>query len=131
MTEDRNDIENVEAWAVVIEGMLARVPPELRAEILALAMKNEAAEIEEGNTNPLRIIDLSDDDLVGLSDNTPGLRHWNVVMRLKALLVQMFVRSIVNNHSPETAAALLFGHHQFGTGSGVLQDYLDAWGCFK
>jgi hypothetical protein len=54
----------------------------------------------------------------------PGIRHWNVIMRLKSLLVQVFVRDITNNHSKADAAAILFVEHRHGTGSGWLPDYL-------
>ena len=38
-----------------------------------------------------------------------------------ALMVQIMVRSIANNHSPEMAAALMFrDQHGYGTGSGWL-----------
>jgi len=57
--------------------------------------------------------------------NAPGLRQWNVVMRLKSLLVQIFVRNVRNNHSPEDALAILFAEHPYGTGSRCLEDYLD------
>ena len=46
-------------------------------------------------------------------------------MRLKSLVVQVFARSITNNHSPQDAAALLFADHRYGTGSGCLGDYID------
>lgn len=44
----------------------------------------------------------------------------------KALMVQILVRSITNNHSPEDAAKILFrDHYGYSTGSGWLPDYLD------
>ena len=46
-------------------------------------------------------------------------------MRLKSLVVQVFARSIRNNHSPQRAAEILFAHHRHGTGSGDLSDYID------
>jgi len=45
-------------------------------------------------------------------------------MRLKSLLVQVFVRDITNNNSEKDAAAILFADHRYGTGSGQLLDYI-------
>ena len=45
-------------------------------------------------------------------------------MRLKSLLVQVLVRDITSDHSPEDARAILFVQHHYGTGSGCLRDYL-------
>jgi hypothetical protein len=56
--------------------------------------------------------------------NTPEYRHRNVIMRLKSLVVQVFIRDITNNHSPERATEILFAHHRHGSGSGLLEDYL-------
>jgi hypothetical protein len=46
-------------------------------------------------------------------------------MRLKSLVVQVFTRSITNNHSPKDAAGILFARHRHGYGSGSLGDYID------
>jgi hypothetical protein len=56
--------------------------------------------------------------------NKPGQRHWNAIMRIKSLLVQVFVRDIANNHTPQDAASILFAKHPHGTGSRLLQHYL-------
>ena len=48
-----------------------------------------------------------------------------MIKRLKALVVQVFVRSITNSSSPKDAAAILFSPQPHGTGSGYLSDYLD------
>jgi hypothetical protein len=45
-------------------------------------------------------------------------------MRLKSLMVQVFVRDIVNNHHPDRGKSLLLAHHPHGNGSGDLEDYL-------
>jgi hypothetical protein len=45
-------------------------------------------------------------------------------MRLKSLVVQVFVRNIANNHSPGDTAEILFAQHRYGAGSGCLRDYL-------
>ena len=42
-----------------------------------------------------------------------------------SLIIQVLTRSIVNNHSPECAAGILFQDHPRGHGSGWLLDYLD------
>jgi hypothetical protein len=45
-------------------------------------------------------------------------------MRLKSLPIQVFVRDITSDYSPEDAAAILFTYHRHGAGSGLLADYL-------
>ena len=121
-SEDREDIENVEAWAEVIKEVLRLVPMDRRAAVLALAAKNEEAEREEWerSAGALKFVDLTED-----YKNSPGIRHWHTIMRLKSLVVQVFVRRITNNHSPKDAAQILFASHPYGTGSGELRDYLE------
>lgn len=51
--------------------------------------------------------------------------HWNLALRLKALMIQVLVRDITNNHSKEDAAAILFAHQRYGHGSGCLLDYIE------
>jgi hypothetical protein len=116
------DLRNVEAWTVVIADLLYRVPCELRLEVLTKALADEQAKAaeREADDGSLKFYDLGDPENM----DTPGLRQWNVVMRLKSMLVQAFVRNISNNHSPENASAILFAHHRHGTGSGLLADYL-------
>jgi hypothetical protein len=121
--EDQNDVENVEAWAEVIEDLLYLVPPGQRAAVLALASKNEEAEAKEREAHGgFRI--WSATELEEHCKGSPGLRHWDAIMRLESLVVQMFVRHITNNHSAEDAARILFAQHRYGHGSGRLQDYL-------
>jgi hypothetical protein len=118
--ENEKDVGNVEAWAEIIGDLLHHVPLDKRREVLALAIKNEQAAAEEREANGgFKFMTFSDDWM-----NTPGQRQWNVIMRLKSLLVQVFVRNITNNHSPQEAASILFAQHPHGTGSRVLQDYL-------
>src|SRR5262249_18161540 len=120
--EDRKDVENVEAWAEVIADLLRLVPIDQRSTVLALATKNEEAECKpRAATGGLRCFSYA--ELVALKDS-PGRRHWNAIMRLKSLVVQVFVRSVTNNHSPKDAAHILFATHAYGRGSGLLQDYL-------
>lgn len=118
--ETDKDVENVEAWAQIIAHLLYHVPGDKRGEVLALASKNEEAESRKREAhNGLLVLDASDDWM-----NSPGMRHWNAVMRLKSLVIQIFVRNITNNHSPQDAASILLADHPHGTGSGRLQDYL-------
>src|SRR5262245_33179302 len=46
-SEDRDDIENVEAWAEVIRDLLYLTPMEQRGAVLVLAAKNEEVERRE------------------------------------------------------------------------------------
>jgi hypothetical protein len=123
--ETEADIANGEAWVVLIGDLLRRAPPEQRADILAEALSCEQAAAAErkAREGALRWLRLGDLD-------TPGLRHWNAVMRLKSLVVQVFTRNISNNHSPERAAAILLARHPHGTGSRCLGDYLRCLGDY-
>jgi hypothetical protein len=120
-SETDEDNKNVEAWAEVVADLLRHVPPDKRDEVLALATKNEevkAQEREEANGG-LALSMFSDDWM-----NEPGQRHCNAIMRLKSLLVQVFVRDIKTNYSPQDATKILFAKHPHGYGSRRLQDYL-------
>jgi hypothetical protein len=116
MSETRNDIENVAAWAEVIRAPLHLMPTGCRAAVLALAARNEGVARKEAETTGGWIkIDLT---------KPPDFSHWHAVMRLKSLVVQVFVRTIKTNHHPAKAAKLLYAHHKWGYGSRLLQDYL-------
>jgi hypothetical protein len=118
-SETDEDVSNVEAWAEVIEDLLYLVPGDLRAEVLALAVKNEETARKERETSGrFKLVPFAD------LAQSPGLQHWDVIMRLKSLLVQVFVRNITNNHSKKDAADILFVEHRHGTGSGWLPDYI-------
>jgi hypothetical protein len=110
------DMENTEAWAEIFRDILSLIPGD-HADLLALVSRNDEAERAMGDE--LRIIDAGD-----LDDDTPGLRHWNAIMRLRSLIVQVFTRRISNNHSKPAAAAILFAEHPHGYGSRYLGDYL-------
>jgi hypothetical protein len=122
MSESDKDIANIEAWAEMIEDMLALMPPDSRIEALRAALKNEETARKERAENPYGLCIMDAAELCGAS---PGLRHWNAIMRLKSLVVQVFVRDITNNHSPANAAKILFAHHRHGHGSGRLDEYLN------
>jgi len=118
--ETDRDIENLEAWAEIIRNVLWHVPPDRRGQVLSLTTEREEAERQEREESPgLKFMTLNEDWA-----NTPGARHRNAIMRLKSLLVQVFVRDIANNHSQQEAADILFVQHRHGTGSGLLEDYL-------
>lgn len=121
-SESQEDVENVEAWAEVIKDLLYQVPCDLRAEVLALASKNEETAREEQSKTgiPFQVFRL---DLEKLN-NDPGIRHWNTIMRLKSLVIQVFARYINNNNSPDRATDILFAEHPCGTGSRLLEDYI-------
>jgi hypothetical protein len=108
------DITNVEAWSEVFKDILVLVPRKIRADVLALVNRNEEAERREREANDgwLKV------DLSRPLSGIPGLRHWDAVMRLESLIIQVLTRQIRNNHSPETAAKILFADHPNGTGSG-------------
>jgi hypothetical protein len=115
-SEDKRDIENVEAWAEIFRNILHLTPIERRAEVLALVSKNNEAERAAG----VRILSAAE----FCDPNTPGLRNWHIIMRLASLVIQVFTRRIVNNHSAKEATAILFAPHPYGRGSRLLRDYL-------
>ena len=107
--------------AAVIEDLLHLMPPDTRAAVLAKAAAKEDAERQEREKHggwqfysPQTL----------QAEYEASGRHWNKIMRLKALVAYAFIRTIVNNHSPEDAGRLLFGRHHNGPGSGCLLDYL-------
>src|SRR5262249_43163963 len=120
--ENEEDINNIEAWAEIIEDMLYFVPFESRMQVLQLAVAkheaNVAEVVEHGPWRPVSAAEMANTD-------TPGLRHWNAIMRLKSLIIQVFTRNISNNHKSTDAAKLLFAQHRYGTGSRYLGDYID------
>jgi hypothetical protein len=118
-----DDIGSVEAWAVVVKDLLYRAPPDIRAAILAAAADNEQKAVEK--RKECRFILESSKAITADWENSPGIRHWHTVMRLKALTIQAFVRNITNNNSKGDAAAILFADQRHGAGSGSLSDYID------
>lgn|SRR5262249_34975760 len=73
-----DDVKNIEAWAVVVRHLLYRMPVDGRAEVLALAVKNEEAERKkwEASGGCLSAAKLRD-------KNSPYLDHWHTIMRLR------------------------------------------------
>lgn len=120
-TEDNTDIANVEAWAELLEDLLYLVPEDLRMRVLDLAVEAENEAITERIKLNGRLKIMSAAEL--MASYSPG--HYNTVMRLKGLLIQVFVRDITNNHHPKDAAKMLFSKHPHGNGSQYLGDYLD------
>jgi hypothetical protein len=111
--ETEEDINNVEAWAEVVKDIMYIVPEKLRVPILTLAIETEEAERPVRNFDkPIHFV------------SSDRLRYRHSIMRLRSLVVQVFTRHIVNNHSPEEAAEILFARHRYGHGSGDLSDYL-------
>jgi hypothetical protein len=119
MSETDRDIGNVEAWAEVVESLLNLMPTKTRMDVLRLAVANEEAAIKDREAHgPFKLISFAELMRTPLKPMAP-------VMRLKSLVVQVFTRSITNNHSPKDAARLLFARHRHGYGSGALGDYID------
>jgi hypothetical protein len=118
--ESEEDISNVEAWAEIVEDLLYLVPVKDRMKVLDIARtKEEAAIAERAEHGGFTVWTFNADD------NSQALRNWNVIMRLKSLIIQVFTRNITNNHSPENAAKLLFAEHPYETGGCCLSDYID------
>jgi hypothetical protein len=116
-TATKDDIENTQAWVELVGDMLwlARCKPVV---VLEKALEAARKKGDDDSHLGVRIMSVAD-----LRDKSFG--EWNARKRLKALVVQVFVRDIANNHSREEAADLLFGAQRYGTGSGCLGDYLE------
>jgi hypothetical protein len=117
-SERAKDMINAEAWAEVFKDVLYLVPEEIRASVLTLVAQNEEARRKEAEW--LRASAINE---IGM--DAPGLRHWDAIARLRSLVIQVLVRRVKNNNSPEDAAKILFAEHPYGHGSGRLGDYLD------
>ena len=115
------DSEKVIVWREAIQKALHCVPYELRDKVLKQLVDKRTAEAR----GP-RFKVMSFSELMAPTDSD-GL--WNPIARATSVIVQVIVRSITNNHSPERAAAILFREHREpdwrGNGSGWLPDYLD------
>jgi hypothetical protein len=111
------DAEKLIVWREAIQKALYCVPLDDRAEVLRQLTEAHAAKLAGPR---LKIISFH--ELTAPSE-TDGL--WNPIIRASSLIVQVLVRTITNNHSPERASAILFREHREGTGSGWLPDYLD------
>jgi hypothetical protein len=109
------DIQNVEAWAVIFEDLLHLIPPELCLKVLELATKRQEV---RSKANLL----IHSGEFV--KQASLAIRHWNAIMRLRSLVVQVFARTITSENSHADAAELLFARHRFGHGSQCLSDYL-------
>jgi hypothetical protein len=112
MSENDNDITNVEAWADVIDDILILMPLDQRAEVL------QRATIKQQARTGGAAVFFPDKD-----DDIPPL-EFDAIAHLKSLVIQVFARDITNDHSPKDAAKILFAHHRHGRGSRLLSDYL-------
>jgi hypothetical protein len=110
--------EEIEVAALVIRDLLYRVAPEKRAAALARAAEREA---QEAAKPQFEIRCASEIDFA----NSPGIRYWHDIMKLKARVAYTFIRNITNNHAPEDAAELLFQQQCGVPGSGYLEQYID------
>ena len=101
--------EAVKIWAETLQDVLRNcLPHELRVQVLSALLERERA------CKPFRIIGM--DELMAMR-----FADYRAKKEVYALMVQIMVRSIANNHSPEMAAALMFrDQHGYGTGSGWL-----------
>lgn len=113
------DIHNASALAEVVGDLLCRVPGDLREQVLHLALERERQRGVDRTAHPFSRP--FDPEKVMQS---PGMRHRGAIMRLKAVLVQVFVRDITNNNSSSDAAELLFASQRYGAGSGRLLEYI-------
>jgi hypothetical protein len=104
----------VVVWLKALEKALFCMPRNVRLEVLQSLTAGEL----ERREKPFELISIADFDLASLD-------NWPAVKEAQSLIVQVLVRSIANNHSPDEAARVLFREHQTGTGSGWLPDYLD------
>jgi hypothetical protein len=118
MSATEDDIKNISAWAEIVIDMLWLVPCDLREDVLKLAVERAAAQKREDGRLSWAPADMKN------WMQSPGIRSYHAIMRLKALLIQVFVRNITNSHHPDDAAKLLFARQRYGTGSRELRDYI-------
>ena len=104
--------EATEVWTEAIEDVLrVCLPREFRVQVLSPLLEPDR------DAKPFRIIGM---------DELMAMRFADYRAKKEAYALKIMVRSITNNHSPETAAALLFrDHYGWGAGLGWLCDYLD------
>ena len=116
--ETPEDMTNAQAWAELLEDAMHVVPEEIRAEVLkrTLAMweKRVAKYAENGPW-------MTATQLLENVDTT----HFQTSVRLKGLVIQVLVRDVTIDHSPQDAAKILFSEHPCGRGSRLLGDYID------
>jgi hypothetical protein len=117
--------EETEVAAEVIADLLYLIEPQKRLAALAIATKAEEAESKEREANGGFHVISFDEESTEAFLQSPGIRHWNAIMRFKARAICTFVRNIRNSHSPHNAGRLLFQHQPNVPGSGYLEDYLD------
>jgi hypothetical protein len=120
-SETEKDMANVEAWAKIVSDVLCLMPAEHRLSTLHLALENEEDAAKEREENGGLVFIKASDFLKDKS----WMKHWHAEMRLRSLIVQVFVRRVTSNHAPKDAAAILFARHRYGHGSGSLSDYID------
>lgn len=114
-----NDLQNVEAWAALVDSILDLMPPDQRVEVLNLALKNEKAARER------TVEALIESASMSCLSAIPEFKYGNAVKRLCGLVVQVLTRHVVNDASEEEAAAILFAQQKYGHGDGRLLSYLD------
>jgi hypothetical protein len=120
MSATEKDTKNISAWAEIIIDMLWLVPRNLHEDVLKLAIERTADQKRADETGHISWAPADTKNWM----QSPGMKSYGAIMRLKALLIQVFVRNITNNHSAEDAAKLLFARQRFGTGNGELRDYI-------
>jgi hypothetical protein len=112
------DERTIAVWFKAMENVLFCLPPAVRLEVLHRLTASEIERIQCRKNEIIQLISLADFDLA-------TFENWRAVKEAASLIIQVLVRSITNNHSPNDAAKVLFREHRRGTGSGWLPDYLD------
>src|SRR6476620_3255196 len=108
--------EAAKVWTEALENVLrVCLPHELRVQMLAALLERD----RDRDAKPFRIISVGELMAMKFAD-------YRAKKEAYAVMIQIMTRSITNNHSPETAAALLFrDQHGYCTVSGWLPDYWD------
>lgn len=119
------DRENaVTIWAEVIEDILQIVPVAIREEIVAAVVKKtEKWATDRKEHGPFRIISLA--EMTKDFDKDPRNMHHHEINEAISLVIQVLVRNITSDNSPEDAAKILFREHRHGAGGRWLPEYLD------
>jgi hypothetical protein len=116
-TPERDMEKEISVWLGVLDELLWCMPLDIRLAVLARATADQEDLVASSGIRMYSATDI-------MNDENFTKNYWEK-KEAKSLLIQVLVRNIVNNASPERAAEVLFHEHRNGTGSGWLPDYLD------
>lgn len=114
MTEFTTEEISINDWVAALERAARCVPNEIKEKVLTELLRRQQVENEKMRTWTWESV----------KPWEPG-PIFSEPSKEMAAMVQVLVRNITNNNSPDRAAWLLFRDQKHGTGSRWLPDYLD------